>query len=177
MSNVLPSEARAALWRMYRSRFILVGASVFLLVALLSFGALLPGYVALRSSGATLSEQDTKTITTDKKESEELAYAQSLLAVLSPFTSASTTPTRIIRDALVARPKGLLVTHIIFSGGKSGEIVLSGSATSLEAIQAYQEALRADPQFTNVSVPVGDLAGTGDGGFSITLSGNFSGEL
>jgi hypothetical protein len=48
-----------------------------------------------------------------------------------------------------------------------------GIGTGRVAINAYREALAADPHFTGVAVPVGDLLGTAGGKFSITLTGAF----
>jgi hypothetical protein len=51
--------------------------------------------------------------------------------------------------------------------------MIVGFSLARDAINVYRQALQADPHFKTVSVPVGDLAGTQGGRFSVTLSGDF----
>ncbi len=62
-----------------------------------------------------------------------------------------------------------------YSAGSTGkgEIVVAGRAPGRAEINGYAAALRADPRFGTVSVPIGDLAGAQEGRFSITLAGTF----
>ena len=172
MSNVLPQESQRTIWRNYRARFILMGSLVTLSVAALSSLALLPSYLALHSDqGSSFTSISTAT-SSGQGDREAITSAQSLLVTLSPHISATTTPTAAVQYALALRPKGATVNHIVYSSGDVGTIMLVGLA-SREVISAYRTALSGDPHFKSASVPIGDLAGAQDGGFSITLSGDF----
>lgn len=160
---------------MYRARFIAAGSLVALAAAGLALFALLPSYLALhaaegRASSALRSPEKNSE---GQKERAELARAQSLLATLAPFASPTTTPSEAIDASLVLRPKGVIVDHIIYASGASGELVIVGTAPARVGINAYRQALESDPHFKTVSVPVADLAGAGGGRFSITVSGDF----
>ena len=171
MSNVLPESARQSVWRMYRARFCIAACLVFLAVAALAFIALVPSYFTLYVGGYT-SLQGSPVNAHLKDDRAAVAHAQALLGTLSPLLSATTT-SGLIADAISARPATVEISHITSTAGRPGTIILVGSAGSIKAISAYQNALRADPHFTGVSVPVGDLAGTAEGQFSITLSAYF----
>jgi len=170
MSTVLPQEARRAVWRMYRARFIIAGSMVAILAALISAIALVPSYLALTVDAGGTPAANAAASASQQQDRDTIIQTQSLLSTLAPIVSATTTPTGITSEALALRPSGVSVDHISY---ESGTIVLQGSATTREAIDAYRQALDADADFTGVSVPVGDLAGAPGGSFSITLTGNF----
>lgn len=171
MSNLLPESAKRARWRMYRARFIVAGSWVALAAAALSALALLPAYLALTFGGSSASK-DIETIATIREDRIALAHAQSLIRVLSPLLSTST-QTALIDEALSVRPSGVTVSHIAGNAGHPGTIVISGLVKRTELVSAYQSALRSNPHFASVLVPVGDLAGNEDGTFSVTLTADF----
>ncbi|MEK7133806.1 MAG: hypothetical protein AAB804_01920 [Patescibacteria group bacterium] len=174
MSNVLPRDMQKTVWRMYRARFIVAGSLIALGTALIAGLALLPIYVALHAG-----EVSTSASSREVKNSEvqavrtEILRAQSLLSTLAPFAPATTTPSEAIGAALSLRPKGILVDRISYTPDIRGEIVIVGLAPTRDAINVYRQTLQADRHFKTVSVPIGDLAGTQDGRFSVTLLGDF----
>lgn len=172
MSNVLPQEASRSVWGMYRARGIIAGSLVLLGAALFSAVALLPSYLALQI-GTSPTPSDQPLNSSDQVDRSAILQTQSLLAVLSPLVSATTTPSDVIARALAVRPSGVLVDHVTFTSGNPGAIVLYGSASGGDAVNAYRKALNADSDLKSVTVPVGDLAGAADGRFTMTLSGNF----
>ncbi len=156
---------------MYRTRFILVGSLVALISAVLSAFALLPMYLALHAgdtTDSTLSSADKRSAT--QTERNDIARAQSLTTTLSPFFSATSTLSTAIDAALALRPKGVFVDHIRYA---SGEIMLVGGSNTREGISAYRQALQSNSYFKTASIPIGDLAGTQGGQFSVTLTGAF----
>ncbi len=173
MSNVLPEEAKEAVWRMYRARFLIAGSLVMLAVALLAALSLFPSYVILQTEQGGVAAEAGSGTATAQADRIAVAHAQGLLTTLTPILSATTTPTAAIADALAARPIGISIDHITMTTGATGSMIVSGTAATIEAINRYQNALRADKRFTGISVPVGELAGTAGGHFSITLSGKF----
>lgn len=168
MTNVLPPTAAQELWSIQRARFVIVGSVVALAAAVLAAVALAPGYVVLRTVAVPAAGPAV---------SEEMAYdeqaverARAYLQAMTPIVGATTTPTEMLGTALALRPVGVLIDRISY---RDGSIVLSGSATNRERVDAYQKALVSDSHFTSVAVPVSDLVGNEEGRFSITLSGNF----
>ena len=168
MTNVLPQKAQRHVWGMYRARFILAGSGVACVVAILAFLALLPSYLALHADG--YPESASLSAGGSTHDQADIVRARGFLSTLQPLIAATTTPSGILSSALGLRPPKVLVDHVSYT---SGTLVLSGASPSRESIDTYRKSLAADPHFTSVSVPVGDLAGAQGGRFSITLSGAF----
>lgn len=157
---------------MYRARFVVAGSCVAIVSAFLAGLALLPVYLALHSGEAASASLPGK-ISETQSERMEVARTQTLISTLSPYVFATTTLSDAIGAALALRPKGVIVDHVMYSSGTTGGLLLDGSAATREGINAYRQALQADPRFETVSVPVGDLAGAKGGQFSVTLTGKF----
>lgn len=172
MSNVLPQQAKRAVWGMYRSRFLIAGALVFILVAALSALALSPSYIVLYTEQGRFSEEAKADTSASQQDRATIIHTQALLNILSPLLATSS-PSQAIAKVIDARPSGVTVYHMTLTTGHPSSIIVSGTASTIEAINKYQNALRAEPLFDSVSVPVADLAGTGNGEFSVTISGNF----
>ena len=90
--------------------------------------------------------------------------------MFAPLVEATTTPSAALARALSLRPSGVIVDHISYT---PGSLVLAGLSKSREGVGIYRKALAADPTFSSVVVPIGDLAGAQGGRFSMTLSGRF----
>ncbi len=157
---------------MYRTRFFLAGALIMLAIASLSALALSPSYLVLQTADGAFVSKSAAGISGAQQDRDAIIRTQALLKTLSPLIS-TTTPTDIIAKAIAARPLGIIIEHVTYSAGHPSSLLLSGTADTTDKLNTYQNILRADSAFTGVSVPVGDLAGTGDGQFSITLTGNF----
>ena len=169
MSNVLPESARKKVWSMYRGRLITVASLSAIAAALLSAVALAPIYISLRLEVNALPHPAD--MPADNTDRTALQHTQTLLKALRPVL-ATTTPSMALEQALAVKPSGATVTAISYAAGNPGTIYLSGSA-SRDVINQYQQKLQSVPLFKKVVVPLGDLAGAGDGTFSITLSGSF----
>jgi len=173
MSNLLPLSAQRAVWRRYLARLIVAGSLTMIVVAFLSGLALLPGYLALHSEQRPASDVVMPAIVSDKADREAAVRTQALIATLAPLVSATTTPTEAIAAALALRPNSISIDHVVYTAGTPSTVMLVGMASAREAINAYRQALAADPQWKSVSVPVGDLTGAPGGRFSVTLSRDF----
>lgn len=173
MSNVIPEDALRKIGAVYRARSITAASLVALTAAALCAAALLPSYLALYESDRSVPTRPFSGAKSEQQIRDELSHAQSIVSVLLPLVSATTTPVQAAQAALSARPASIRIDRITYTGGEGGALLIGGKGASRESINAYRKALDDDPHFTSVSVPVGDLAGTEDGRFSITLSGNF----
>jgi hypothetical protein len=178
MTNVLPQEILQVGRRRFNSRFLLVGALVFLGTAALSALALLPSHVALQSGYTNQGQQDAVTVVVtrvanDQQTSDrnDVIRAQTLLLNVQSFVSATISPTDAITTALSLRPKNVLIDRISFMTGGEGTITISGSSQARESISKYRDALAGSGRFKSATVPVSALVGTEGGKFTITLSG------
>lgn len=170
MSNILPNDAKRSAWSMYRARFIIAGSLVALFVAGLCALSLLPSYLALHAADLSGTASDTSAKTTSDTDRAAIASLRTMLTSLSPLVAATTSPSQAIAQALSLRPSTISVDHVTYEGGS---IVLTGVASTREAIKGYRQALSVDPHWKSVSIPIGDLTGAPGARFSLTLSGNF----
>lgn len=106
------------------------------------------------------------------QDAQSLAEAQALISQLSPIL-ATNTPALITGEVIAARPKGISVEHIVYSGGTPGKLVVSGTAANRDAVNEYRAVLSQDPRFASVAVPINALVGASDNSFSLTLTGTF----
>ena len=104
---------------------------------------------------------------------EALARMQVLIEELRPLASSTPSVIRTFEEALLARPPGVAVQNIHLTRGNPATLILAGIAPSRDEINTYRTALSKDPRFMSVSVPIGILAGTEGGRFTITLTGDF----
>lgn len=169
MANVLPLDAQKRVARAYRARFVMALSAAIAALAVLLALSLVPSYLALSLAAppvpaiapGAMPDNDPRVI----------ARAQALVAQFTPILSSTTSPSAIIATATAARPSGVLVHHVVYSApisGKNAELLIVGTAQR-ERVAAYRDALSANPLFTNVTVPVSSLVGTGSGDFSITV--------
>jgi len=171
MSNTLPTNVRQRVWRMYCARFGIVTGMALFVVGLVACLSLVPSYLALHIGEAPAAPQSSVS-PSQQSDRAAIVHAQALLSTLSPLLS-STTTSSLIEDAVNERPATIQIYHITATAGHPGTIILTGTAGSIDAVSQYQKILRADPHFTDAAVPVGDLAGTANGQFSITLAADF----
>jgi len=171
MSNILPVERKAVVWRMYRARFILAGSFVILCCACIAILAMAPSYFVLVDAAAGVGPQSGQNPSTDADRAA-VVHTQGLVNALSPLTG-TTSASALIAAALSERPLGITISHVTATTGDPGTVILTGTAATVDAVNQYQRALRTDGRFPGVSVPLGDLAGTENGTFSITISADF----
>lgn len=172
MSNILPREAKKAIWRMYLIRFTIAASLVGLFVAALCALSLLPSYLALHASDISVVASDASQTSVSDADRTALLSIQTTLKALSPLIATST-PSAAITRALSLRPAGITIDHITYSTGNPSMIMLVGSTATREAISGYRQALSNDSHWKTVSIPIGDLTGEPGARFSITLSGTF----
>lgn len=166
MSNLLPIEDQKKIWAMYRSRFIFVTALVMLVLAVVGFTALIPGYVAL-----TLAAPSAESVSVNREGSDPIAMvrAQALINNLAPIFSATSSPTDVMLSVIEQRPTGVRIDRISYM---KGQVTLGGTG-SRETVTAYRTALTSDTRFSSVAVPVAALVGSEGNRFSMTITGSF----
>ena len=179
MVNVLPEETLRAVRGGFRDRLLLVGALVFLGLALLSCLALLPAYIALRIEQDIVPGNVTTSAMPDqspqsKAERADIMRSEGLVKSITPYVAATSSPTQTLITVLSMRPRGVQIDHVHMSSPVGGRaITIEGVAPGRDEINQYREALAKNPGFRSVSVPVGALVAADGGKFSITITGTF----
>lgn len=170
MANVLPKEALESVWAMYRSRLVLVTGLALLCLAAAAALTLVPSYVALHVAAPPV--QDTAVSTGQQEDVVALERSQLLIKELKGSLVVATSSMSVAEDVLVMRPKGIVVTRLMYQKGENGQITLSGSGKR-DTINGYKDALIKSGKFTSVSVPVGALVSSEGGNFTIVVTGDF----
>ncbi|MBI5003838.1 hypothetical protein HZC00_01970 [Candidatus Kaiserbacteria bacterium] len=157
--------------RARRAHFLLA-ASLFLLGAGIVAGVmLLPSYLIVDRYQSSLEERIAilSAPAADSADKELIKHIQERVDQLRPLIAATSSPSEAIAAALALRPAGISIDHINYTIGKTGTLLLSGSSGAGDQVSLYQHALASSDDFAGVSVPVGALAGVGDGRFNITI--------
>ena len=171
MSNLLPIPAEQELIRTFRMQLLLL-ASLFLISAGIIAGVILvPSSIIVKKNRASLESgiAALNASTTDSVDMELLSHMRLRMDVLAPLLLSTTTPSGMIEGVLAFEHAGVIVNRITYNTDKAATIVLSGSSASSDQIIEYQRALLSSGKYTNVSVPVGALAGVDNDRFSITI--------
>lgn len=170
MTNVLPPEAHRALLASIRDRWILTGALVFLVAALVALAALVPTYLVIQAGRAALPPASLPAGDTASREARtEAARLKALLNGVMPLVSATSSAETSIRAVLTLKPQGISIDRISYNPEKG--ITLSGTALSRDAVNAFRAALEKDTaHISSVSVPVASILGVGGGRFSVDIT-------
>lgn len=170
MANVLPPHAQKEVWILYRSRIVLMTGCTLLVLAAAALLSLIPSYVALYIAAPPVVESGV--VAEEKADAIEVERAQLLMQELSPILSATSSAVAALEAILAAKPTNIRIMRITYQSHEEGQIMLGGSGTR-EAVSTYKEALTKSGAFSSVSVPVGALVSSAEGGFTIVLTGDF----
>lgn len=184
MSNILPQSAQKEVGRFYRNRLVLSSGLVLLSGAAIAALSFLPGFLMSRVERSALREVSQATSVVSEREGSdlegervEILRAHAFIGQFLPYASSSASVHDAIQAALSVRPAGISIETIAYTRanqeGGSSTLVLSGNSSSRGSINAYRTALIELNRFASVVVPVGALAGTEGGAFSVTLTGVF----
>lgn len=165
MSNLLIPERKIAVWHSGRDRMIIVFSLSLIFAASVCVLALLPSlFIFWWANSAVVGEKPASDVAQDM---HDLAQAQALISQLSMLAGTSS-PAMIAADIVAKKPKGITITHIIYTAPSQYRIM--GSASSRDAANAYREALLSDSRFSSVVIPIDSLAGSDSSAFSLTVT-------
>ncbi|KND51181.1 MAG: hypothetical protein ABA06_02615 [Parcubacteria bacterium C7867-001] len=181
LTNLLPRDRRRA----FRSEYFirLVTVIIALLGALLVLHAvmLIPSYAFL-SQQVDERDHQLQTLSSHLDSTEERETSARLAALATDtkyLARLGSTPTAsaAIRAVLAVTPNGITLSGLTFAppkAGALGRMVLTGSASTREALRAYQAALAALPFVDNADLPIAAFAKDSDIPFTITLTGSLT---
>ena len=156
------------------ARLLLVASLLFMLCAFVALLALMPSYAIVQAGSNALGDGSSGSLSdADQAARDDIFRAQLMLRDLRPVASATSSALSLFDIVLRERPKGVLVRSLNYERGDPGTIIVQGTAPSREEINAYRAALAKDPAFKSASVPLQNLTGSGDGHFTLTLTGAF----
>ena len=177
LTNLLPSEYRAALMRSYFLRLSVVGvlaASVLIAIAMI---LLVPTYMLLTQSART-KEARLATIDSALASTDQTMFSARLSALSSSAAELSAldqTPSAsaIVRSMLALPRSGISLSDFTYTpAGEAGSGVLtvSGIAATRESLRSYQIALQGASFTQSADLPVSAYAKDSNIRFTITVT-------
>lgn len=173
MINLLPLSARNRVKNVYRLRWIGVGSLLFAGVVFSGLVLLVPPYVLMISREEAVLEhkaqvesllQETQGAVASNVVSE-LNY--SLEQIESFEKQADVVP--VLAAILAVERKGIVLNSLAVElvEGKSG-VILSGVASTRDALTRFSQDLKRLPHLAKVTLPVSDLAEAANSTFTIS---------
>lgn len=175
LTNLLPPTRQRLLTREYHLRLGVVVVALATLLVGVAAVLLLPTYVFLTGSA---QEKETRLahIKSTLSSADELALSSRLTALsndaaaliaLSKRPSASAA----LRGTLAIPRPGVTLSGLSYTpGAASSVVVLTGAASTRDALRGYQLALQNIPTVVSVTLPVSVYAKDSDITFSITIT-------
>lgn len=182
MFNLLSSEHKLALRKIYRLRFIFMALLFSVLVLLLVVLALVPALflsnikkeIVQQSLTTASNEGDTSIGEIQKR----IEHAKAVLNSFGTATS-STLIAAHLNDLIIAKPADVKIRTVSVVGSRSTPeapatekftVRLGGVATTREGLRAYEAALKDLPQTGIVLIPVSVFAKSRDLPFTIEIT-------
>lgn len=174
--DLLPPERRRAWRRRYFMRLGVVASYIGVALAVTAGILLVPTLVFLERAGAQAQAQ-LVAIESALSSYDEVQLAGRLASLSTDATvllGLSNTPPvlGIFRKALAAPRPGITLSEFSYAAGaqsKRGILILTGVASTRNALRAYQLALAAIPGFTSADLPVSTYAKESSIPFTITV--------
>ena len=178
MLKLLPEETKGRVMSEYHARRLVVILLALIFVLVVTMVGLLPSYVISHSRQNELNQQLFSSLAGVKNTADDMALSDWLksfnlkLRLLAPKLDTDK-PSQILTDILNLRGEGVSVTNLGWSkGGQRDEgetLSLSGIARDRQALLAFESSLEGSHKFSDVSLPVSNLAKDRDISFSIKL--------
>ena len=163
MLKLLTEEERGKVSREYHLRRAAVIVVALVSILVIGIIGLLPSYILSNTRHKEALEWDRVVDNSSLKEDEKalqawLTETNRRLTTLSPKLDVDR-PSNFVKKVLEQKISGISITH--FSWGKvAGKVVLSvsGEASNRQALVAFKDRLSASGYFSDVALPVSDLA-------------------
>jgi Tfp pilus assembly protein PilN len=181
LTNLLPPERARELNREYLLRLVTVGALIVAMLVVVSGLLLVPSYRSLQDIAAekqatlTALGGPAKVQTQNQAETTQFMSTVSYLGGLGQSATAS----EAVRAVLLIPRTGVILSSITFSAPTASgavktpaKMTLSGTATTREALRAYDLALSEAAFVSNVDLPISAYAKESNIVFTMTLTGS-----
>lgn len=173
--NLLPSATKKIFARRYYLSFITILAVAFSIVAIVGSLLLVPSYLLARTEAESAERylsalEETVGLRERTGVNEMMRKLSESVDILSSFEKSRPTAgiLEAVDNALPPRVylQGVGVTH---AGSRKGEVLLVGVANTRTDLLAFSDALKENPLFQNISIPVNQLVPEFDVKFSFSF--------
>jgi Tfp pilus assembly protein PilN len=180
LTNLLPPNKSRA----FRREYFLHAGTVCILglsfVVIVHGLLLLPTYLSLEGQLSAQKQQLAK-LNTDLEQAGQKDVSNRLTALTtdaSYLTKLGTIPTAsaVTRAVLTVAHPGIVLTSLAYTpptDATPGHFLLTGTASTRDALRAYDLALAQLPFVSNADLPISSYAAETNIPFTITLSGTF----
>ena len=171
---LLPQPAVKDLKTEYRIRFFIVFLFFVSLTILISSVFLFPSYlissIAEKTTGAQAQIAESNIGTDTSVIAANLTSAQSLVTSIS--SSALPPLSSVVLRISSMKPRGVSITsfRVEYAGTASSSVSIEGTAATRNDLVAFRQILEGDKSFTDVQVPISDLAPSSNIQFSMQMS-------
>jgi hypothetical protein len=175
LTNLLPSERRHTLAREYYMRLGVVAIALVILLVAVGAILLIPTYIFLVG---TAQEKEVRLahIKTALSSADEVALSTRLTALSNDAKalialSKKPSVSGAARAALLVPRAGVTLSAFTYTPGTTAStLLLTGTASTRDALRAYQLALQSMPNASSVTLPVSVYAKDANIGFTITIT-------
>ncbi len=176
LTNLLPIERQEAVTRNYKLRLTTVAIVLSVLLVATTAVLLLPLYVYLTKT-ASAKEARLAAIESSLAEANDASLSARLNTLTSDTSTlralgAASSTAYTIRDVLTLPHPGISITTISYSPTNitQAKMILSGTASTRDALHDYELTLTQSNLFTVVSLPVSAFAQDTKINFTLTLT-------
>ena len=177
MLNLVTPEYHVILQREYRARTAAVALFLLAGVMVIGIGFLFPSYILSRTARLTAQKEiavvESGLSNAETSPQAVIEQANKKLVLLSGDTSSSMT--ELLALVISYKPSGLLLTSFFYTAESTdkGSLQISGVAQSRDDLVVLRRSLERQSRFTNVALPVSNLAKNQDIPFTVSLSVTF----
>lgn len=174
MFKLLPDEAKIKISKEYASRRAAMFLMAFIAVLVIGLVGLLPTFILSSIKKSELNSTvnalaNTQNAKNSKVSEQWLADINQKLQILSPALD-NVRPVEFIAKAIEEKIPGIILTGFQWLADKDGNsLTLSGIAKNRETLLNFQNSLNSSENFSNVALPVSNLAKDKNISFQIKL--------
>lgn len=174
MVNLLPEPARERAAIEYRFRLGTVANTASALCIIGASVLLLPAYffADLARTNAAVQEKSIQQALSSASLTQAAKEERVSAALLGSLSSnlLKPRPTIRIEQVLAARPAGIVVRHISYSGKSASTVKIAGTASNRDALLSFRDALTRSEGISDVNLPITDLAKPSAISFQLTIT-------
>lgn len=164
MLNLLPEEQKKKVTQEYSKRIWIVLCFGVIAVVAVSATFLIPVYVMAYGTYADFLNQkkelDSRIAASERDTSaESVRDISGAIRILKQYNVA-TPPTKLIESVVKNRAPGVRIVHISYTPSQNDPVAIdiSGRATTRTALVNFSDKLKANPDFSSVSIPISNFA-------------------
>ncbi len=179
MFNLLPEPEKKQILDEYKLRRLIVLLFFIFVIGLVALISIFPSYI-LASAKINEAQGNLLSVKNSPIFSEGIALTNQITQVNQKLVALQPPPGEayvedIFNAVIKHKIPTVRINGLSFARGTSGgsDLVVSGVASSRDALSAFVDALKQEPLFSNVNLPVSNFAQDVNADFSVDIKGNF----